>query len=178
MLTAISPFWRSKSGLSAVEFAFIAPVLCILLLGTIVICNALECRQKLVSEVSSVADLVAQASTVSNGDLQDIFQSGNTIMYPFNPANGTIVVSSIVNNAATNANIVAWSQGYNGGTPLAVNSAFTVPPGLIQSGGSAIFVQVTYSYASPIAGFFINSIAMADSFYCRPRQSLSVVYTG
>ncbi|HLY04462.1 MAG TPA: TadE/TadG family type IV pilus assembly protein [Rhizomicrobium sp.] len=176
MLTFLR-FYRSSSGLSAVEFALIAPVLCVLLLGTIVVCNALECRQKLVSEASSVADLVAQASTLSSADLQDIFQSGTTIMYPFT-ASGTIVVSSIVNNPQTGANTVAWSQGYNGGRALPVNSAVTVPTGVISAGGSAIFVQVGYSYTSPIGGFFINSIPMSDSFYCRPRESTAVNYTG
>ena len=171
-------FLRSKTGFSAIEFALMAPVLCVLLLGTIVVSNALVCRQKLLSEASSVADLVSQASSVSNSDLQDIFQSGNTIMYPFSASQGTIVVSSIVNNAVSNANTVAWSQAYNGGTALTVNSTVTVPQGVISAGGSAIFVQVTYKYTSPIAGFFINSIGMSDSFYSRPRQSAWVNYTG
>lgn len=177
MLTILR-LYRSNSALSAVEFALMAPVLCVLLMGTIVICNALACRQKLVSEASSVADLAAQSSSLSSGDLQDIFLSGTTIMYPFDSSQGTIVVSSIVNNAETGANTVAWSQAYNGGTALAVNSAVTVPTGVIGAGGSAIFVQVSYNYASPIGGFFINSIPMSDFFYCRPRESTSVNYTG
>ena len=177
MLTILR-FCRSRRGLSAVEFALMAPVLCVLLLGTIVVCSALECRQKLISEASSVADLVAQSTSVSNGDLQDIFQSGTTIMYPFDSTQGTIVVSSIVNNLQTGANTVAWSQAYNGGAALPVNSAVTVPAGVIAAGGSAIFVQVAYNYASPIGSTFINAIAMSDSFYCRPRQSTAVNYTG
>ena len=168
---------RSTSGLSAIEFALIAPVLSVLLLGTIVVCNALECRQKLISEASSVADLVSQASSLSSGDLQDIFQSGATIMSPFDSSAGTIVVSSIVNNAQTGANTVAWSEAYNGGAALPVNSTVTAPTGVIAAGGSTIFVQVSYNYTSPIAGFFINSVAMSDSFYSRPRQSIQVAYT-
>jgi Flp pilus assembly protein TadG len=177
MLTILR-LYRSNSAFSAVEFAIMAPVLCMLLLGTIVVCNALECRQKLASEASSVADLVSQASSVSSGDVQDIFQSGATIMYPFDSSQGTIVVSSIVNNAQTDTNTVAWSQAYNGGTALPVNSVVTVPAGVIISGGSAIFVQVGYSYTPPFAGFFINSIGMSDSFYSHPRESTSVTYTG
>lgn len=176
MLTILR-FCRSDRGLSAVEFALLAPLLCVLLLGTIVICSALECRQKLISEASSVADLVAQSTAVSNGDLQDIFQSGTTIMYPFDSTRGTIVVSSIVNNAQTGANTVAWSEAYNGGTALPVSSTVSVPVGVIAPGGSAIFVQVSYNYTSPIGSTFINSVPMSDSFYCRPRQSTSVNYT-
>jgi len=177
-MLSLRRFFCANEALSAVEFALIAPVLCVLLLGTIVICNALECEQKLQSEAASVADLVAQASTLSSSDLQDVFASGTTIMYPFNASQGTIVVSSIVNNPVTNENTVAWSEAYNGGTALTLNSNVTVPSGVIAPGGSAIFVQVGYNYTSPIGGFFINSIPMQDSFYCRPRGSRSVAYTG
>lgn len=178
MLRTPLAFWRSRAAFSAVEFALMAPVLCVLLLGTIIMCNALECRQKVISEASSVADLVAQTSTVSNSDLQDIFNAGSTILYPFDASLGTIVVSSIVNNPANGQNTVAWSQAYNGGTPLQVNSTVTVPTGVIASGGSAIFVQVTYNYTSPMGSLLIKSIPMSDSFYTHPRESTSVAYTG
>lgn len=166
---------RATEGLAAVEFALLAPVLAVLLMGTIEICNALECRQKVSSETSSVADLVAQTSSVSLADLNNIFNAGNSILYPFAPGNVTVVVSSIVNQP-NGTNLVAWSEPYNGGTPL--QGTVTVPTGVIAAGGSAIFVQVSYNYTSPIGRFIFGSIAMSDSFYARPRQSVTVAYTG
>jgi Flp pilus assembly protein TadG len=171
-------FRRSESGLAAIEFALLAPMLSVLLLGTIEVCNALECRQKVVSETSSVADLVSQVSTVSSADLQNIFSAGGSIVYPFAATNGTMVVSSIVNNPTNGQNTVAWSQGYNGGTTLPLNSVVTVPAGVISSGGSAIFVQVAYQYTSPIGHYIFGTITMNDSFYSHPRQSVSVTFTG
>jgi len=168
---------RGTRGMAAVEFALLAPVLATLLMGTIELCNALECRQKVSSETSSIADLVAQASSVSAADLNNIFNAGNSILYPFGPGNVTVVVSSIVNQPS-GANTVAWSVPYNGGTALQQNAPVTVPAGIIATGGSAIFVQVSYNYTSPIGQFIFGTIAMSDSFYCRPRQSTQVTYTG
>ncbi|HEY6579096.1 MAG TPA: TadE/TadG family type IV pilus assembly protein [Rhizomicrobium sp.] len=178
MLKQLKRLRRSACGLAAVEFALLAPVLATLLLGTIELCNALECRQKVVSETSSVADLVAQASSVSNADLANIFDAGNSILVPFAAADATIVVSSIVNNPLNGQDTVAWSQPYNGGTPLPLNSVVTVPPGVISAGGSAIFVQVTYNYTPPVGRFLIGPIEMGDSFYSHPRESVRVNYTG
>jgi Flp pilus assembly protein TadG len=178
MLTYSKRLWKSSGGLAAVEFALLAPVLAVLLVGTVEICNALECRQKIVSETSSVADLVAQASTVSNADLANIYSAGGSILYPFAATSGTIVVSSIVNNPATGVNSVAWSQAYNGGTTLPINSVVVVPAGVISAGGSAIFVQVTYNYVSPLGHFIFGTLPISDSFYCHPRESTSVAYTG
>jgi len=177
MLNRLKQLTRSTGGLAAIEFAMLAPVLATLLLGTIEICNALECRQKVTSETASVADLVAQASSVSSADLTNIYNAGNSILYPFAATNATIVVSSIVNNP-DGTDTVAWSQSYNGGTTLQVNSVVTVPPGVISVGGSAIYVQVNYNYTPPFGDFIFRNIAMTDSFYCRPRQSVSVSYTG
>ncbi|HEY1613537.1 MAG TPA: TadE/TadG family type IV pilus assembly protein [Rhizomicrobium sp.] len=164
---------RCRRGVSAVEFAVIAPVLAVLLAGTIEICNALECRQKVISTTASLADLVAQASTVSSSDLSNIFSAGNSILYPFAASNATIVISSIVNNAANGQNTVDWSKAQNG-SPLLHNTVMNnIPAGIIASGGGAIFVQVTYNYTSPL-GDLIGTIPMGDTFYSRPRQSTKV----
>ncbi|MGH6876671.1 MAG: TadE/TadG family type IV pilus assembly protein [Rhizomicrobium sp.] len=178
MLKQLIRLRRSAGGLAAVEFALLAPVLATLLLGTIELCSALECRQKVVSETSSVADLVSQASSVSNADLANIFDAGGSILYPFAAANASVVVSSIVNDPLNGQDTVAWSQPYNGGTPLQLNSVVTVPPGVIAAGGSAIFVQVNYNYMSPIGQFIFGPIAMSDAFYSHHRESASVAYTG
>ncbi|HEX4160119.1 MAG TPA: TadE/TadG family type IV pilus assembly protein [Rhizomicrobium sp.] len=167
---------RAKEGLAAVEFALLAPVLATLLMGTIELCNALECRQKVSSETSSVADLVAQTSSVSDADLSNIFSAGNSILYPFASGGVTVVVSSIVNQP-TGANVVDWSKPYNGGTELQKGTQVTVPAGIIAPGGSAIFVQVSYNYTSPIGQLIFGSIEMGDSFYARPRDSAKVTYT-
>jgi Flp pilus assembly protein TadG len=168
---------RATRGMAAVEFALLAPVLATLLMGTIELCDALECRQKVSSETSSVADLVSQTSSVSASGLTNIFTAGNSILYPFAPSNVTVVVSSIVNQP-NGADVVAWSVPYNGGTALQQNAQVTVPTGIIPSGGSAVFVQVSYNYTSPIGQFIFGTIAMSDSFYSRPRQSTQVNYTG
>jgi Flp pilus assembly protein TadG len=173
MLKLATKLSRATEGVAAVEFALLAPLLATLLMGTIELCNALECRQKVSSETSSIADLVAQASTVSNADLNNIFNAGNSILYPFTPSNVTVVVTSVVNQS-TGANTVSWSVPYNGATALQQNTQVTVPTGIMPVGGSAILVQVTYSYASPIGQFIFGTIPMSDSFYARPRQSSQV----
>jgi Flp pilus assembly protein TadG len=167
---------RTTKGVAAVEFAMIAPVLAVLLMGTIELCSALECRQKVTSETSSVADLVSQASTVSNADLTNIFNAGNSILYPFAPGNVSVVVSSIVNQP-NGQNVVDWSQQYNGATALQQGTQVTVPTGVISPGGSAILVNVSYNYTSPIGQFIFGTIAMSDSFYAHPRQSVKVSCT-
>ncbi|HEX4160269.1 MAG TPA: TadE/TadG family type IV pilus assembly protein [Rhizomicrobium sp.] len=170
--------WKSVSGLAGIEFGFIAPVLALMLLGTIDICNVMACREKVISLASSVSDLIAMTTSVSSTDISNAYNSGNAIMYPFADTSTGIVISSITYSATTHLDTVAWSRAQNG-TPLVTGSTVVVPTGVIAAtdGASAILVSVNYNYTPPFAGFMGN-IPMAFSFYSRPRESLSVACNG
>lgn len=168
-------FLRARTGMAAVEFAFIAPILATMLLGTIELCNALEANQRINSVGASVADLVTQETNVVTNDLTNIYAAGNSIMYPFAAANTEIVISSIVNKSSSNT--VCWSQAQNG-TPLAKGTVMTVPAGLISTGGSVVLVQIIYTYTSPIGQLIVGTFPMTNSFYAHPRLSTQVDFNG
>lgn len=175
MLSLLRRFRKSTKGLAAVEFAFLAPVLGTLLVGTIELCNALQCKQKVTNTASSVADLVAQTATTSTSDLTNIFSAANQLIYPFPSSGSRIVVSSIVSDGAGNGT-VAWSEASTG-SGLAKNSAFAVPTGLMTAAScakgacSVVYASVTYSYTSPLGQLFVGPTTMSDFFYSRPRES-------
>lgn len=182
MLKRWRKFRRAESGLAAVEFALIAPVLVTLLLGTVELSNALNAHQKVTLLASTGADLVAQATSVSSSDMSNIFAAVDAVIYPFAAANAEIVISSIVSDGNGNGT-VAWSRAQNT-TPLTANAAVTVPAGLMTSSQcpanacSVILATVTYNYTSPFGHFIVGTLPMSDIFYARPRRSATVAYTG
>jgi len=182
MLKELRHFRRAKGGLAAIEFALIAPVMVTVLLGTVELCNALECHQKVTMLASTGADLVAQSTSVSAADMQNVFAAVNAIVYPFASANAKIVISSIVSDGSGNGT-VAWSLAQNT-TALTTNQAVTVPTGLMSASDcaknacSVILAQVTYDYTSPVGSFITGTVPMSDTFYAHPRRSATVAYTG
>ena len=177
MLTKIRKFCRATHGLAAVEFGLISPLLVVMLLGSVETSNAIACDQKVQSMAAATSDLVAQATSVSTSDVNDIFSAVNTVIYPYPTAAMTIIVTSIVNDPNHPGNyIVAWSQAQNG-TPHSVGSTITVPAGLVTTGGSVIYSEVRYSYSSPVSGMVTPIIHMNSSFYSKPRASAQIVHT-
>lgn len=178
--------WRNlggdESGLAAIEFALLAPVLVTLLLGTVELSNALSAHQKVTLLASTGADLVAQATSVSSTDMSNIFAAVDAVVYPFAAANAQIVISSIVSDGNGNGT-VAWSQAQNA-TPLTANAAVAVPMGLMSASRcpanacSVILATVIYNYTSPFGRFLIGTVPLSDTFYARPRRSAAVAYTG
>ena len=88
-------FWRAKDGLAAVEFGMLAPVMAAMFLGSIEVCSALDCQQKVAGMASTAADLVAQETTVSDSDLSNVYAAVNSIVYPFSGSTVKIVNASV-----------------------------------------------------------------------------------
>ena len=178
MLTQrLARLWRSRSGLAAMEFGLIAPVLVILLLGSLALCNILACRQKVIDVGSNVSELISMVTGVTSSDISNAYGAGSSMMYPFpSGTNLQMVISSITYSAATHLDTVSWSRAQNT-SPLVQGSVVTPPVGVIAAtdGASAILVSVSYSYTSP---FGFGTIPMNFSFYSRPRRSLSVACNG
>jgi Flp pilus assembly protein TadG len=171
-------YLKATEGLAAIEFAFIAPVLIILFFGTVEVCNALICRQKVTTVAASASDLVAQDSTITTAQIQDVFSALNSIIYPFPTSTSQIVITSIKNDPNhAGQYVVDWSQA-SSGTAHTPGASISVPAGLVTASGSVILSEVNYTYTPLATHFFTGPFTMSDSFYSRPRKSAFVTCSG
>lgn len=191
MLSRIRRFLKARDGLAAVEFAFIAPVLGTMLMGTIELCQALECHQKITMVASTAADLVAQEKSVSASDLSDVFSAASAIIYPFAQNNVSIVVSSVWSDGTGNGT-VNWSKDNGSGAALSPGTAVTLNQPIMSTcdvngqncapcakdACSVIYTQVRYNYTSLVGKYLFGTITMSDYFYERPRKVATISYTG
>ena len=172
MLKFLRKAFRATGGLAAVEFAFIAPVMITMVFGVIEVASALNCNANVSAVASTAADLVAQESQVTDADMANVFAALNSLLYPFPTAPARIIITSIVDNGNGTAK-VAWSNAQNT-TARTVGAAMTVPTGLITSGGSVIFAEISYSYTSPSTSIINAPITMTNTFYARPRRAAQI----
>ncbi|MGH6977695.1 MAG: TadE/TadG family type IV pilus assembly protein, partial [Brevundimonas sp.] len=75
-------FRRDQKGLSAVEFALLAPVMILLYFGMVELCQAYMAQKRMSHVASMVADLTARAEVVNQSGLNDTFNIGGQIMQP------------------------------------------------------------------------------------------------
>jgi Flp pilus assembly protein TadG len=167
---AIRRFWRDRRGVSAIEFALIAPVMLVIYFGLIEVCQGYMASRRASHTASIVADLVAQADETSTRDLTSVFAIGDMIMRPFSAADLSIRVSSVTMDANGVARI-DWSRGNNKTlTALTKNSTVSnLPPGLIVRGESLILGETEFKYTSAFAQVIKQPIYFKRSYYLRPR---------
>jgi Flp pilus assembly protein TadG len=169
LLQLLRRFRRDKKGLAAIEFAMLAPVMAAMFLGSIELCDALNCQQKVTGMASSAADLVAQETNMTNAGVSNVFSAMNAIVYPYPTTSLKITITSLVDNGR-GGGTVQWSDAQNA-TARAVGATVTVPTGVITTGGTVILAEVAYPYSSPVTDYITGTPSITEVFYERPRRT-------
>ena len=80
--TKLSKFARDESGISAVEFALIAPLMAMIYFGCIELSLMMTLDRKVTGATAALGDLTSRSSTITNADLTDIFEATRMVMQP------------------------------------------------------------------------------------------------
>lgn len=170
-------FLASESGVIAIEFALVVPVLLALFLGGIDTAWLVIAHYKLERAADSVADLTARAQQLRSSDIRDILAAASMVAKPFDlDADGRVIASSITNPMGTGA-IVDWQQASTGG--VSATSKIGPAGGTAQLGtdlsvelGETMIVGEAYLDFQPIIGFLIGPQELYVRLYERARYGV------
>ena len=165
-------FWRDCRGLSAVEFALIAPVMILLYLGAVDLSLVLSIDRKVTSAASALADLVAQDDIITDDEMGEILNAGAVILAPFDPTPMQIRVSSVMMDTGGDVE-VQWSDA-RGMSPYSEGAGVAIPGGILQPNRSIIMVEVNYEHETLFSELGMSRFNLNEAFYLRPRRSLVV----
>ena len=155
-----------ERGVSAVEFAMLAPVLIAFYFGMAEFCQGYMAQKRMGHVSAMVADLIAQEEQVSSAAVDDIFAIGGLIMKPFPTTALKQRVSSVTRTSGVAR--VQWSRG-RGMDPRAPDSVITLPDDLIADGESVVVSEATYDYDSPVDYLMPTVTQFSHIYYLRPR---------
>ncbi len=158
----------NEDGVSAVEFALIAPVLLLIYLGVVELSLLMRVDRRVTSTSASLGDLTARLATVTDDDMGEMFEAAKVLMQPYNAEGARMRITSIVDDG-DGVPKVDWSDAHNM-TPYSSGEVVAVPAGIISSPGSIILSEVQYEYDSQLGGFLDTSKTISDKFYLRPRR--------
>jgi len=161
-------FSAAKSGLAALEFAILLPMMVFLLLGSVDLLDAMSVNRRAENVAASLADVIARDTSVTNAEMTGIWSAVNLLMFPGTDAALSERVTSINITSATNA-VVVWSEAHNGSTPLAANSTVALPAQMMVAGTSVIMADTVYHYQSPLNFLFSGTVDFPHTVYRRSR---------
>jgi Flp pilus assembly protein TadG len=172
---------RGDSGMAAVEFSLILPILVLLWIGGVEVTEALSVDRRLNNLSSSIGDLVARTKVVTTSDMTSIFNLGPKAMYPSCDITGKPTCSSqglgmrltAVDMDGSGNGTVAWSSG--GGVSVAYTTANNslmntlVPSTLRVANTQVIMAEVYYNYRPAVGYVITGTKALSDRMFFVPR---------
>ncbi len=185
---AAHKFGRNSSGVAAVEFAMLAPLLVLMVFGTFEVSQAVLAHKRFQHAVAMVGDLVAREQhlgtdqSTADAALAGIVKSAEHAMKPFSATPLKIAIYSIrAHSTIADSNRVEWSYAYNGKT-VQPKCATKNPPasGMMTPGNAVVMVEADYTYTPAFAGLipgFTAPLAYSDVMTYSPRNSC-VDYAG
>jgi Flp pilus assembly protein TadG len=173
-------FLADDRGVSGIEFAFVFPLILLLLVGMLETNEALSVNRKLLQVSSTVSDLIAQQSTITPAQADLTLSGAASMLAPYDTTSLKIILSVI--NVTTTKQTVAWSRGYHvQAETVGSVASFAVPAAIAVPGVQTVAVKVTYSFKSPFSSLFAvffgtNGYGMQDFMYERPRVGDTIVF--
>lgn len=165
----------NNSGVAAIEFAMIIPLMAMMLVGTNEFSAGVAVDRKVTLMARTLSDLTSQNTSVTDTQFTNFFNASKAIMTPYasTPVEGTI--TELYVNPTTMKARVQWSTGAHA---LSEGDIVDIPDALKIAGTYLILSEVKYKYVPSIAWFInkVDGITLSDISYTRPRQGLCVMY--
>jgi Flp pilus assembly protein TadG len=164
-----------RGGLIA-EFAAAMPVLVLMLLGGVEVSRFALLNQRMDRLATVMGDLVAQAESLSDADLTQLFQATGHVAWPFDMATkGVVIISSIsIPPPNTVTPKITWQRrtgSLTGSSKLGnQNSTPVMPTGLtIAIGQTIIVAEVYYDFKPMLIGQLVPAHRIYHRAFFRPR---------
>jgi Flp pilus assembly protein TadG len=167
-------FLKNRRGSILIEAAIAFPVLIIILLGMVEFGQAFTVKRRNAQVASTAADLVAQVSCVTTGDLQDVSKVASAILAPisYSAAIAGLRITSVMQNA--NNATVQWSYALGTLGAAGQGGTYALPAGLASQDQAVVIAEASYSFTPAIGTFLTSAITFSAKAYNKPRLTSSV----
>ncbi|HMQ57009.1 MAG TPA: pilus assembly protein [Rhizobiaceae bacterium] len=177
-------FAGETSAVAAIEFAFIAPILIAMYMGTIEIANAIDTNKRVGRVSALIADLITQKQNIDKDEIEAITKIGSKTLYPYfaSAPSFEIVHFEVTDEASPKAKVV-WSVGTGDfdAMPYSQDDLLTdVPAELMVRDSFLVRVTTDLEYrvlvtwvtdvkTDTTTGKNYGFIEMGETYYYRPR---------
>lgn len=172
MMRRLKRLASDDRGVSAVEFALVAPVMILFYAGMVDLCQGYMALKRTSHVAAAAADLASQSTVLTAAEVDGLFQAGPSIMAPFDSGSLEQRISSVTRVSSTKYQ-VDWSRSSRSTGALSGDLAVAdaeVPADMLANGESVIIAEAAYTYNSPFERF-LPEIRFERRAILEPRRS-------
>jgi Flp pilus assembly protein TadG len=172
-----------RSGASAIEFAFLAPILISIYVSSFEITEGYNTAGKVLKAAASIADIVARQPSVDKTFLNEMIDTAEATIAPHSMTGLTLKITGVTVDSAGNAKVL-WSWNEKGNVPYAKGTAVTVPDDMRIPSSFLVHAEVSVPHTLLL---FLSSgtgvardartITLSREFFYRQRLSDDIACT-
>lgn len=136
---------RDQDGIAALEFALVAPILLLILMGSIELPRAYGTSQGLLRSARTMADLISRGGAPN---VDDVYAAGSAVTFPYNTTRAGIVLSAVGVYQQGGALVAkVCSSVARNAAPRDTGSVIGTPPEAEQTAGARyVMAETTFTY--------------------------------
>jgi Flp pilus assembly protein TadG len=174
---------RDQRGVSAVEFAMIAPLMIMLYFGVIEVSQGVAVDRKVMLAARSLADLVSQSMSVTGTERSNVFDAAIAVTEPYKTTPLKMTMTQVKIDPVTSKASVDWSFAKGtGASPKTGDVTTNIPveffPNPKAPAGTPAFYliwgEAEYTYVPIFARPVIGTLTFRERSFMSPRQSTKV----
>ncbi len=159
-----------ERGSVLVEFALVAPIMGLMLLGGAQLTQIVRVDMKLRQATQTLANLVAAQTSITTASIGDFCTGARLVMSPFVGQSLSGAIAEVTNNQQTQVIAVDW-QDTSCGNASAIANAATLAAALVPTPGtSVVMVQATFTFQGAFRIILPATLTWSRTAYARPRQ--------
>jgi Flp pilus assembly protein TadG len=167
---------RNSDGIAAVEFGLLAPLLLLMLVGTIEVSRAISIDRKFGLVTSTVADLIAREKTLTSTDVNAMYDVVQHMMKPWDATTLKISIVPVKSNPTNRNDTRVYASttnrpSMNGAPQVAKGTVYPLTTDLLEQGTTVIVVESSYDYTPLFFQDIIGATTWKDKALLSPRNS-------
>ena len=170
-------FLANRNGVAGIEFALIAPLMILAVLGTFEVGRYVRASTRVADAASSLADLVGQQTSVTSSSMTNFCNGSLLTLAPLATSTFAAAVASVTYYSSTGTRTSDWQDVTCGSATAMTNQVTLATPLTPNTGDSVIVVKATYVYTLSFATVLGSSLSITRFAYARPRTNATVSHS-
>lgn len=149
MIVSLRRFLKERTGLAAMEFALVAPMILFTTLGAFDLVEMMQANKRIENVAASLADVVSRDTVVMDTELAEYWAALSPLLAPMSAAGVEVRITSATVQTSNRAEVV-WSESRGGLTAFEPGAMIDVPDPVGQVAAGVIIVTVRQSWTPPL----------------------------
>ena len=159
---------RSERGVSAVEFAIIAPFLAGMFLGVIELASMMENDHRITKVAAMMGDLASRFERLDEETLDEIHHAARLMLEPGDISEAQVRITSVI--MVDGAPEVHWSVHCNWSAFDPGDAVDLADALLPQDGASVLMSEIRFEYERMLGGDEDTEVNLSEVVYSTPRE--------